>query len=106
VADNRIVVRWNGTQIGSASADGSAQSGNIVWTRYRFPAQPGAAGSSTLEIQNVDACDGLGAMLDDVAVVQAVPPTPTPALGRAALALLGVGLFLLALVAARRRSVT
>jgi hypothetical protein len=103
VADNRIEVLWNGTVIGTASADGSTQSGNVVWTHYAFPAQAGGTGSSTLQIRDVDACDGLGSLLDDVAVVQA--PVPTPALGRAGFAQLAGGLILLALVLLRRRAI-
>ncbi|HSN01317.1 MAG TPA: DUF642 domain-containing protein [Rudaea sp.] len=102
VADNRIEVLWNGTVIGSASADGSAQSGNVAWTHYTFPAQAGGAGSSTLQIRNVDTCDGLGSLLDDVAVVRA--PVPTPLLGRAGIVLLAGGLMLLALILLRRRA--
>jgi hypothetical protein len=99
VADNRIEVLWNGTIIGSASADGTGQSG-IVWTNYAYPA-PGAAGTSTLEIRNVDTCDGVGSMLDNVAVV--VAPTPAPAFGPFGLVLLAGGFGLLALVLLRRR---
>lgn len=103
VADNRIEVLWNGAVIGSASADGSTQNGNVVWTHYTFPAQAGGAGSSTLQIRNVDTCDGLGSLLDDVSVVQA--PVPAPVLGRAGFALLAGGLMLLALILLRRRAI-
>lgn len=102
VADNQIQVLWNGAVIGSASADGSSQSGNVVWTYYRFPAQ-GGSGSSTLQIRNVDTCDGLGSLLDDVSVVDAGPVAATPTLGSIGTALLTGGLMLLALLLLRRR---
>ena len=102
VADNRIEVLWNGAVIGTASADGTNQSGNVVWTRHSYSA-PGADGSSTLAIRNVDACDGLGSLLDDVSVVAVVPPVATPTLGSIGTALLSCGLALIALVLQRRR---
>lgn len=101
VADNRIEVLWNGVVIGNASADGSSQSGNVAWTRHEFLAV-GAAGSSTLAIRNVDTCDGLGSLLDNVAVAAV---TPLPMMGSRGLALLAGGLMLLALVVLRRRPV-
>ncbi len=104
VTDNRIEVLWNGTVIGTASADGSSQSGNVVWTRHSYAA-PGAAGSSTLAIRNVDACDGVGSLLDDVSVVAVAPPVATPTLGPAGLALLTGSLILTALIRQRRRNV-
>ena len=103
IQDNRIEVLWNGTVIGTASADGSDVSGNVVWTRHAFAAQQGGAGSSTLSIRNVDACDGLGSLLDDVSVVEAAPPVSLPILGPLGLALIASGLMLLGLVALRRR---
>lgn len=106
VADNQIEVLWNGALIGTASADGSTQYGDTAWTRYTFPAQAGGAGSSVLQIRNVDVCDGLGSMVDDVSVVQvgaAAPAKPVPTLGKGAALLLVIGLGLLALVHARRR---
>ena len=104
VTDNRIEVLWNGALIGTASADGSSQSGNIVWTRYGFRAL-GAAGSSTLAIRNVDTCDGLGSMLDDVSVVEVAPPVSVPTFGLFGTIVLAGGLMLLALVLQRRRAV-
>jgi hypothetical protein len=101
IADNRIEVLWNGVVIGTASADGSNQSGNVVWTPHGFAAV-GASGSSTLAIRNVDTCDGQGSLLDNVAVVAV---TPLPMLGSLGLALLAGGLMLLALVILRRRPV-
>jgi hypothetical protein len=85
--------------IGTASADGSTQSGNVVWTRYFFAAQ-GIAGSSTLAIRNVDTCDGVGSLLDDVSVAKV---TPLPALSSFGATLLAGGLMLLVLVMLRRR---
>ena len=102
VADNRIEVLWNGAVIGAASADGSALSGNTIWKRYSFPA-PGGSASSTLAIRNVDACDGLGSLLDDVSVAVAVPLVPTPSLGSIGAALLMGALGLFALLLLRRR---
>ncbi len=103
IADNRIEVLWNGAVIGTASADGSSQTGNVVWTRHSYAA-PGAAGSSTLSIRNVDVCDSLGSLLDDVSVVVATPPVPAPALGEIGVSLLASGLMLLALLTSRRRA--
>jgi len=105
VQDNRIEVLWNGTVIGTASADGSAVGGNVQWTRHSYAVQPGATGSSTLSIRNVDTCDGLGALLDDVSVVEAAPPASIPALGSFSIALLMVGFGLSALVLLRRRRI-
>lgn len=102
IADNRIEVLWNGAVIGTASADGSDESGNIVWTRHGFRAV-GASGSSTLAIRNVDPCDGLGSMLDDVSVVEVAAPVSVPALRPFGVALLAGSLMLFALVLVRRR---
>lgn len=102
-SDNSIEVRWNGAVIGTASADGSANAGNVVWTYHSYPAT-GATGTSTLEITNTDACNHVGALLDDV-VVTAVPkpaPVPVPGLGLGALLVACCGLMVLAL--AERRS--
>jgi hypothetical protein len=104
VADNRIEVLWNGAVIGTASADGSDESGNIVWTRYGFHAQ-GASGSSTLAIRNVDTCDGLGSMVDDVSVVEAAPPVSVPTLSSYGVTLLAASFMLLAIILLRRRVV-
>jgi len=103
VQDNRIEVLWNGTVIGTASADGSAVNGNVPWTRHSYAAQPGGAGSSTLSIRNVDACDGLGSLLDDVSVVEAAPPVSLTALGPLGLVLIAAGLMLFGFVGLRRR---
>jgi hypothetical protein len=102
VQDNRIEVLWNGNVIGTASADGSAVSGNVQWTRHAYAVQQGAAGSSTLSIRNVDACDGLGSLIDDVSVVVAAPPASIPALGPFGIALLAGGCVLLARLRRRR----
>jgi Protein of unknown function (DUF642) len=104
VADNRIEVLWNGAVIGTASADGSDESGNIVWTRYGFRVQ-GASGSSTLAIRNVDTCDGLGSMVDDVSVVEAAPPVSVPTLSSYGVALLAASFMPLAIIFLRRRVV-
>ena len=102
VADNRIEVLWNGAVVGSARANGSNQSGNVVWTRYGFTV-PGVSGSSTLAIRNVDVCDGLGSLLDDVSVVETAPPVSVPTLGLLGIVLLAGSLMLLALILVRRR---
>jgi hypothetical protein len=104
VADNRIEVLWNGAVIGTASADGSSQSGDTVWVHHAFSAA-GVSGSSTLTIRNVDTCDGLGSLLDDVSVVEVVPPVPIPTLGSLGIALFAGGLMLFALTVSRRRVV-
>jgi hypothetical protein len=67
VADNRVQVSWNGQPVGTASADGTGQA-EIVWTSHSFLVR-GAPGSSTLEFTNIDACDGVGSMLDNVSVL-------------------------------------
>ena len=103
VQDNRIEVLWNGTVIGTASADGSGVSGNVQWSRHAYAIQQGAAGSSTLSIRNVDSCDGLGSLIDDVSVVVAAPPASIPTLGWFAMASLVGGLVLSALALARHR---
>jgi hypothetical protein len=104
VADNSIEVLWYNAVIGTASADGSSQSGDVVWTRHAFSA-PGASGSSTLAIRNTDTCDSVGSLLDDVSVVEVTPPLPVPTLGLRGVALLAGGLMLLALTLVRRRTV-
>lgn len=105
VADNRIQVRWNSALIGTASANGTNQSGNVVWTRYAFGVVQGVSGSSTLAISNVDTCDGLGSLLDDVSVVETAAPVTIPTLGSFGIITLAGGLMLFALVLFRRRVV-
>lgn len=102
VADNQVVVRWNGTQISSASADGTGQTA-VIWTYYNAVATA-TSGSSTLTFTNVDACDGLGAMLDDVSVVDRGAPIATvvPTLDPRVLAALAAALAMAALVLLRR----
>lgn len=104
VADNRIEVLWNGAVIGRASANGSALSGDTVWTRHSYLTQ-GGAGSSTLAIRNVDTCDGLGSLLDDVSVVEAAPTVTVPARSSLGLVLLTGGFMLITLFFLRRRIV-
>lgn len=100
VADNRVNVYWNSQLIGSASADGTNQS-QIVWTYYSFLAH-GGAGASTLDFSNVDTCDSVGAMLDDVSVVER--PFGIPTLDSLGLALLAAALGAAAFLALRRRA--
>lgn len=102
VADNEVVVRWNGTQISSASADGTGQT-TVVWTYYNAVATA-TGSSSTLTFTNVDDCDALGAMLDDVSVVDQGAPVATavPTLDPRVLAALAAVLALAALVLLRR----
>jgi hypothetical protein len=100
VADNEIEVLWNGSVIGGATADGTGQN-TIAWTYYTFLGH-GASGSSTLQIRNIDACDGVGALLDDVSVIDQGPRIP--ALGPVGFALLGTGLAIAALFVLRRRA--
>lgn len=105
VQDNRIEVLWNGSVIGTASADGSGVVDNVQWTRHTYPIQQGAAGSSTLSIRNVDTCDGLGSLIDDVSVVEAAPPAPpvtVPVLSWFGIAFLAGSFVLAALVLMRR----
>jgi hypothetical protein len=97
VADNRVEVLWNGQVVGSAAADGTSQS-QIGWTYYSFQVL-GGPGSSTLAIRNVDVCDGLGAMLDDVSVTAR---ENIPMLGAGGLALLTAVLALAGLIVLRR----
>ncbi|HQU47602.1 MAG TPA: hypothetical protein PLM09_00505 [Casimicrobiaceae bacterium] len=102
VADNQVVVRWNGTQISSASADGTGQTA-VIWTYYNAVATA-TSSSSTLTFTNVDACDALGAMLDDVSVVDRGAPIATvvPTLDPRLLAALAAALAMAALVLLRR----
>jgi hypothetical protein len=104
VTDNRIEVLWNGAVIGTASANGTSQTGNIVWTRYGFRVL-GADGSSTLAIRNVDTCDSVGSMLDDVSVVAVAPAVSVPTFGLFGIIVLTGGLMLLVFVMRRRRAV-
>lgn len=102
VADNQVVVRWNGAQIGSASADGTGQTA-VVWT-YHNATATATGGSSTLSFTNVDTCDGVGAMLDDVSVVDQGVAATVPTLGPPALAALAAALAIASLVLLRRRA--
>lgn len=103
VADNRIEVLWNGTVVGTASANGLGQT-QPVWTNYAFAAGPGGAGSSTLQIRNVDACDSLGSLVDNVRVVAATlpPGQPVPTLRWIGLLLLVGGVAGVGVMARRR----
>ena len=82
-AGTEVEARWNGVVVGSASADGTGQ-GQVNWA-YHTVIVPGAAGSSLFQLTNLEACDGLGAKLDDVSVVEA---PALPALDPHGLALL------------------
>ncbi len=97
VADNRVEVLWNGQVVGSASANGTGQT-QIVWTYYSVLVS-GPPGLNTLAFRNVDACNGQGAMLDDVSLVA---QENVPMLDLAGLAVLGAALALAAFVILRR----
>lgn len=99
VADNQVQVSWNGAPVGTVSADGTGQA-QIVWTDHSFLVR-GAPGSSTLEFTNIDACDGVGSMLDNVSVL-AQEIRVIPALAPAGVGLLAALLALSAAVVLRR----
>ena len=104
VVANQVVVRWNGQQIGSASADGTGQT-SVVWTYYNAQATA-TGGLSTLTFTNTGTCDALGAMLDDVSVVDqgARIVIAVHAMDPRALAALAAALAIAGLILLRRRA--
>jgi hypothetical protein len=99
VRDNHLQMRWGGAVVADLTADGSALA-DTQWTTHTISVT--AAGpSTTLELIDLSASDGLGTYVDNIQVrldIAAVPALSPPALLALGLLLGGCG----ALLAARQ----